>query len=120
LQYYRKKAKSHQTAWNVAIADYMKRPEICSVELCRERNDETGHFINVDADDRYMVKSVIITILNALGLIVESGNAEENIDGEWIYKIAALESEWVGGKIEVSVRDLPGNEVRGSKALDGS
>jgi hypothetical protein len=120
FQYYRKKVKRKQTVWNVAIADYMKRPEICSIDLCREWKDDPEQFVKVDADDNYQVTGVIITILNALGLVVESGSAEMNNDGEWIYKMEAPVSEWEGGKIEVSVRDLPGNEVKGWKMLDGS
>ena len=120
FQYYRKKIKRKQTVWNVAIADYMKRPEICSIDLCKDWDDDKGQFIKVLADDNYQVTGVIITILNALGLMVESGIAKVNWDGEWIYKVAAPVPEWEGGKVEVSVRDLPGNVVTGYKPLDGS
>jgi hypothetical protein len=117
-QYYRKKKKRYQTVWNVAIADYMKRPEICSVNLCKDRHD--ANFIKVVAEDNYQVAGVIITILNALGLIVETGIAVENNDGEWIYKITGPMSSLQGGKVEVRVRDLPGNVATAGKLLDGS
>jgi hypothetical protein len=74
----------------------------------------------VEAEDNYQVTGVIITILNALGLIVGSGNAVENNDGEWIYKLTVPVESFQGGKIEMRVRDLPGNVVTGCKLLDGS
>jgi len=81
-----------------------------------------GNLIRVDASDNYKVAGVIVMILNAAGLLVESGMAVEypySGSGEWIYKTMERNPEWKGGKLVVRVTDSPGNIVQTFRVLDG-
>ena len=110
--FYRKRAKGMQTVWNVAVADYMKKPEIREVDLSKYRGKK-GDTIRVKAHDNYSVAAVIVTILNAQGFELESGLAVNSLrEGCWIYKVMAPIPEWEKGRIVVRVTDSPGNIVK--------
>jgi hypothetical protein len=116
-RYYRKRAKGMQTVWNVAVADYMKKPEIREVDLSSYRGKK-GDTIQVNAQDNYRVAAVIVTILNAQGLETESGLAVEMLSqGCWIYKVMAPVPGWEKGRIVVRVTDSPGNTVKSVQSV---
>ena len=109
--YYKAKAKHGQTIWNVAVADYMLRPEITKTDISGYKGSK-GDIIKVKAHDRYCVASVLVFVYNALGLEVESGLATENLsDGYWHYKAQDDNPLWQGGRIMFRVTDSPGNTV---------
>ena len=111
-KYYGKRAKGMQTVWNVAVADYMKKPEVREVDLSRYKGKK-GDLIRVNAYDNYCVAAVIVTILTAQGLEIESGLAVNSLrEGCWIYKVMAPIPEWEKGRIVVRVTDSPGNTVK--------
>jgi len=119
-KYYRKRAKGMQTVWNVAVADYMKKPEIRKVDLSGYRGRK-GDTIRINAHDNYRVAAVIVTILNAQGFEVESGVAVEMLSqGCWIYKVMAPVPGWEKGRIVVRVTDSPGNTVKSEQAVKAS
>ena len=106
-----------QTVWNVAVADYMKKPEINAVDLSGYRGRK-GDTIRVKAHDNFGVAMVIVTILNALGLEVESGRAGEQLrEGCWVYKVVAPVPDWNKGRIIVRAVDLPGNTVKSERTV---
>ena len=116
-RYYRKRAKGMQTVWNVAVADYMKKPEIREVDLSGYRGRK-GDTIRVTAHDNYRVAAVIVTILKAQGLELESGLAVEMLSkGCWIYKVTAPVPGWETGRIVVRVTDSPGNTVKSVRTV---
>ena len=116
-KYYRKRAKGMQTVWNVAVADYMKKPEIREVDLSGYRGRK-GDTIRINAHDNYRVAAVIVTILNAQGIELGSGLAVEMASKAcWIYKVMTRIPDWETGRIVVRVTDSPGNTVKSVQAV---
>jgi hypothetical protein len=111
-KYYQKKAKGMQTIWNVAVADYMKKPQIKEIDVHNYKGQK-GNTIRVAARDNYRVAGVIVSIVDARGFEVESGMAVEMLSSnEWIYKAMEPNTSWQGGRIVVRVTDSPGNIVK--------
>jgi hypothetical protein len=108
--FYESRRKRMQYAWNVAISDFMLNPEICEIKL-EKYQGRRGDTIRVTAHDKYQVAAVIVTILNALGLEVESGMAVHMPNGDWVYQAKEENPRWRGGSVVVEVRDVPGNRV---------
>jgi hypothetical protein len=118
--FYDKRRRRNQTVWNVAISDYMKRPEIAEIDVWNYKG-QAGNTIRVKASDNYGITSVIVMIINALGFEVESGMAVQMPGSEvWVYKATKENLEWKGGKVVVRVTDSPGNVVRDFRILDPS
>ena len=115
--YYQKKAKKMQTPWNVAVADFMKKPEIREIEV-RNYHGKTGDTIEVKVWDKYMVAGVIVSIYDNRGVEVESGLAVETLTPfVRIYQSMEDNSNWKGGHVEVRVSDFPGNVTKSSLVL---
>ena len=119
-KYYESKLKWGQHAENVAISDFMLHPEIREIDLSDYEGRE-GNEIKVTVCHKYKVASVLVTILSALGLVVESGMAVEDPEGsgEWIYRTLEKNPGLRGGRVVVKVTNLPGKEVTGFRVLDG-
>jgi hypothetical protein len=117
--FYDKKRRGGQTVWNVAISDYMKRPEIAEINVWNYKG-KTGNTIKVKARDKYCVVSVNVMIINASGVEVESGMAVQMPGSDiWVYKTKEENLEWRGGRVVVRVTDSPGNVVHGEIRLSG-
>jgi len=121
VKYYENKAGARQHKFNMAVADFMVKPTINEVDTENYKGEE-GNLIRVDASDNFKVAGVIVMILTAAGLLLESGMAVEypySGSGEWIYKTMERNPEWKGGKVVVRVTDSPGNVVQTFRVLDG-
>jgi hypothetical protein len=115
--FYDKKRRRNQTVWNVAISDYMKRPEIADIDVWNY-SGKAGGTIRVKARDNYGIASVNVMVINALGFEVESGMAVQSKESEvWVYKAREENPEWKGGRVVVRVKDSPGNVVTDSRSL---
>jgi hypothetical protein len=115
--FYDRKRRRNQTVWNVAISDYMKRPEIAEIDVWNYKG-KAGNTIKVKARDNYCVASVNVMIINASGFEVESGMAVQMPGlGVWVYKTLEENPEWKGGRVVVQVTDSPGNLVRAEVSL---
>jgi hypothetical protein len=116
--FYDKRRRRNQTVWNVAISDYMKRPEIAEIDVWNYKG-QTGNTIRVKASDNYGIVSVIVIIIKASGLEVERGMAVQMPGSEvWVYKATEKNLEWIGGRVVVRVTDSPGNVTRAFKLLE--
>jgi hypothetical protein len=119
LKYYRKKTKGMQTAWNVAVADYMKKPRIKEIDVHNYKGKK-GNTIRIVAQDNYRVAGVIVSIVDARGVEVEGGMAVEMPNnGYWIYKAMEPNPYSQGGRIVVRVTDSPGNVVTTFRVTEG-
>ena len=120
--YYESKTKPRQNKFNVAVSDYMLKPEIKHIDTTKYRG-KAGDTITVSAYDKYKIMAVIVTILNATGFEIESGMAVEfpyRGSGEWIYKALEANQYWKGGRVVVRVSDSPGNVVQSSIVFNSS
>jgi len=116
---YKNKAKENQSSWNASISDFLLKPKIESIDTSKYKGQE-GDTIKIEAYDMYKVASVIVMIINALGLQIENGPAVQMPTGEWVYKVSAVNPDWRGTRVVVRVSDLPGNIVQGEAVLDGT
>ncbi|MGA3014115.1 MAG: hypothetical protein ABSD71_08770 [Bacteroidales bacterium] len=121
-EFYRKKKKSHQSAYNAAISDFLLKPKIESIDIGGYVGVQ-GNMIGIKAWDKYKVESVSVLIMNRMGHVIEKGTAVARpfSEGrEWNYKATMENLSYQGGKVLVWVTDLPGNVVQGVVNLDGT
>ena len=106
--YYRKKAKQMQTAWNVAVQEYMMKPEINDIDISGYKGRK-GNMVLVKMRNDFRVAAAIITILSAQGIVIESGQAVR-IPGSstWVYKSRESNPSPEGGRVVVRVGDVRG------------
>ena len=118
---YRKKKKMYQSIWNAAISDFMLKPKVDAIDVKGYRG-LPGNEISISARNRYKFEAVIVTILNILGLVIESGSAVARPSSdsmEWDYLVKEINPSYKGSRVVVRVSDLPGNVVQESVSLDG-
>ena len=99
-----------QTAFNVALADFLHPPEIVELDVSGYTG-KAGETIRVKARDDVQVKAVNIVIAAADGTLVESGAASA-IAGQvdwWSYVTSAV-TAGNGIKVLAVAQDLPGHE----------
>jgi hypothetical protein len=119
-EYYRKRAKPGQTANNVAISDFMLKPEIDDIDVKNYKGKE-GNPIKVTVRHNLGVAAVIVMILNATGLEIESGMAiKMSATGDWVYMAKVKNPAFQGGRVVIRVSYPPGNMVSTFQQLDGT
>ncbi|OMP74749.1 hypothetical protein BW716_33730 [[Flexibacter] sp. ATCC 35208] len=100
--YYKSLAGPGQNAYNMAVKDAFKSPEVQNIRL--EATD-----VVVTAKDEFRVAEVDIHIIDAAGSLQERGKAVLGRNGvDWYYKAASLPP---GGRIVAVAVDLAGNET---------
>ncbi|WP_343670843.1 hypothetical protein [Chitinophaga sp.] len=100
--YYKSLAGPGQNAYNMAVKDAYRSPEVQNIKF----EEET---VVVTAKDEFRVAEVQVRIVDAAGVILEKGAAVLGRNGvDWYYKAANLPP---GGKVIVVAVDLPGNET---------
>ncbi|WP_440133388.1 hypothetical protein [Chitinophaga sancti] len=100
--YYKSLAGPGQNAYNMAVKDAYRAPEIQNIKL--ENMD-----VVVTTKDEFRVAEVQIQVKDNEGRIVERGRAVLGRNGfDWYYKVAVFP---VGGKVIAVAVDLPGNEA---------
>ncbi len=106
---YQAAAKEGQTAYNVAVADFLNAPSINEIDVSNY-NGQPGSYIQLRAVDDFEVKEVTVSIQNADGTEVESGAAVFQ-EGSiwWRYTATAANESLEGDKIIIRVSDTPGN-----------
>jgi hypothetical protein len=111
-------AKKGKTPFVAAVADFLNVPEIEHIDLSNYTGQE-GDSIRIDVSDDTLVKYVRVGIINSDGSLLEEGEAQSDVSGHvWTYFAAQANGDLNGGKIVVSVSDLPGNIVEESKSTD--
>ena len=118
---YEKIRKEHQSTWNAVISNFLVKPKIDAIDLKGYKGLQ-GNMISISAWDKFKVEAVIVTILNILGHVIESGPAVARpLSGnmEWDYKATVMNTSYQGSSVVVRVVDLPGNVVQESVVLDG-
>jgi len=119
---YRKKKKMYQSIWNAAISDFMLKPKVDAIDV-KGYKGLPGNEISISARNRYKFEAVIVTILNILGLVIESGPAvarPSSDNMEWDYVVKEINPSYRGSKVVVRVVDLPGNVVQETMVIDST
>ncbi|OMP78368.1 hypothetical protein [[Flexibacter] sp. ATCC 35208] len=108
--YYKSLAGPGQNAYNMAVKDAYKSPEVQNIRF----EEET---VIVTAKDEFRVAAVEIRVVNKAGNIQERGNAVLSRNGvDWHYKATSLPP---GGKVIIVAVDLPGNETVKELSIGG-
>lgn len=106
-----------QSAYTVAVADYLNAPDIQHVDFSAYRG-LVGDVILVQATDDFAVARVHVHIQNPDGTLVEEGDALPDPDGfTFRYKATVKNASLAGDKVTISVYDRPGNETTEQKTL---
>lgn len=96
------------TAYNLALADYLKAPEIGKVNISGYTGDSSGERITIEVKDTFKVVSVKVKIVKANNDLVEEGAAVLN-EGKWVYTSTSSNANPTGGKVMITAADRPGN-----------
>jgi hypothetical protein len=106
---YRSVATGGQTAYNIAVSDAYKGPEIKSVSI-GEYHGVPGDVILIKADIVLVVKMEVM-IVNADGVVVEEGAAAVAGKG-WKYVVSMRNEEVRGSKIIVTAANRVGKGAK--------
>src|ERR1039457_1629745 len=118
-KYYRKRAKRGQSIWQAAMSDFLKKPGISLIDAGGYKGRK-GDVIRIRAVDNFLVSSILITIINALGIEVESCVIPNPNPGSMVeleYKTMESNPDWQGGRVVVRVTDSPGNVANAFRDL---
>ena len=108
--YYTTLAGPDQSAYNMALKDYMRPPVIETIDVS-DYHGVAGDPILILAYDDFKVATVRVSIRNAAGAIVEQGNAVLQLNGlDWVYTATVENVVLAGTFITVIAVDTPGNE----------
>ena len=100
--YYESLAGPGQNAYNIAVKDAYRSPEVQNIRL----EDEE---VVVTAQNDFRVAEVEVKVIDADGVVAGSGRAFLGRNGvDWYYKTTTLP---VGGKVIVVAKSLPGNRT---------
>ena len=114
---YAKKALPGQTAYNVAIADYLNAPDIEEVDLSNFTG-KPGSKIIIKATDDFEVIKVCVHIADGNGIVIEEGDAVKDTEDNWIYTAVTDNDSISGDKITITAYDNPGNNAKKEEIMD--
>jgi hypothetical protein len=114
---YQGAAGEGRSPFNVAVADFLKAPNIKEIDLT-SYTGKVGDVIKVSVTDDFMVTGVTVAIYNADGTEVEHGLAVQGVKPyEWVFTAKADNASLDGDKIVVTASDLPGNISEKNESL---
>lgn len=98
------------SAYSVAVTDYLKAPEIKSVDTS-EYVGAIGDVLAIKATDDFKVTSVKVDIRDAANNLIERGDAvlQANSQTVWLYTVTVANPALAGTRIIIKVKDKPGN-----------
>jgi hypothetical protein len=102
--------KKFLSGYSVAVADYLKGPEITLVDTSGYTG-QAGDLILVDATDNFKVTSVNVEIRSAADALIEQGAAVQDPLNElsWNFTATQANAQLAGTKIIVKAKDKPNN-----------
>ena len=114
---YRKMAPLGTSAYNMAIADFLKPPKVTRIDATGY-SGIPGEMISVFAEDNCKVKSVSVSIALDDGTVVEEGEAVQVGDGrKWSYTATKANPHNSGMVISAIATDVPNHTGTGMVTL---
>lgn len=103
-------SKKKNSAYQVAVSDYLGAPKIKQIDADAYRG-AAGKAIQVYASDDFKVASVAVVITSAAGEEIERGEATVAMDlrDVWVYTTTSENPSFAGSSITATVKDIPGN-----------
>lgn len=106
---YQEKVKGYQTAFNLALSDFCKAPQITKHNVS-EYSGQPGDTISIRAIDDFKVEWVKLVIRDSDDAVLEEGLAILSTNGaDWIYTATVANLPLQGTRLIMSAADLPGN-----------
>ncbi|MDR1602727.1 MAG: hypothetical protein LBS42_09920 [Tannerella sp.] len=114
---YAAKAGKGRTARNMAVADFLRAPDIDAIDLSAYHG-KPGDTIRIEVTDDFAVVEVKVVITNPDGSPVEEGYAKPEATGyEWTYTATAVNESLEGDRIEIFASDTPGSITQKTEEL---
>jgi len=111
------KEEEFLTAFTAAVTDFLKAPEIASVDVSAYKG-AIGNTIIVRSTMDYKLISVKVSIQQPDGTVMESGDATSSATRvEWLYAATKALPIAAGWKIVVTAMDRPGVSVTKEQVL---
>ncbi|GGH77942.1 hypothetical protein HNQ91_003993 [Filimonas zeae] len=108
---YEEMTKPGQSAFNLAMADVWKAPQIFDV-VVTQYTGLVGSTVTVDTVDRYKVVSVEVSIFTEQDVLIEKGMAVMQENGrDWVYTATVVNNNPDGCIVRALAKDRPGNEA---------
>lgn len=109
-QAYENSLRPRQNLYSRALEDFMAPPQVKTIDT-RNYKGAVGNKIVTRAIDDFRVTGVHVEIYAPNGTLLESGDAEQNLNGiDWTYTGTQANSLLTGSKIKAIATDVPGNE----------
>jgi ribosomal silencing factor RsfS len=103
------RGKGQPNAYNIAVADYFKAPDITQIDLS-EYSGAEAQFIKITAMDDFKVRSVSVEVFNLAGDVIESGDAVMQSDSfDWVFTTTSSAGVATGLNIVIKATDMAGN-----------
>ncbi len=109
LAFYRQYEHDGINAYNLAIADYLHKPEITSIDIRKARGKDQ-YLIRVRATDDYIVTQVQLNLIELAGTCKREQAKQFRHSGLWICRISSEKLSTVG-TIEALAYDYTGNHT---------
>ncbi len=111
------RAKPGQSAYTVAMADFLNAPDINLVDFSLY-DGKKGSQLIIRASDDHVVTEVRVAIYGLDGTLLEEGNATPEENGlDWAYTTQKATTEVQGNRLEIKAIDLPGNRAERSEVV---
>jgi len=120
IEHYKKKRPDLST-YHAAISDYQSSPVIEHVDVS-EYQGHPGDVVTVSASDKFEIEGVGVVIFNAMGDVIEFGEAvpkEFSGNTEWDYTATVENPDYKSSRILVRAKDRPGNVVEAEVDIGG-
>ncbi|HVY75204.1 MAG TPA: hypothetical protein VG890_10260 [Puia sp.] len=114
---YQAKAALGQSAFNVATVDAYNPPKVESIDTANYHG-AAGDTILVKATDDFAITGLTVSVANAAGDLIESGDAVMQVnETDWLYTATKANAALAGSKITATAKDGPGNVTAFSVTL---
>ncbi|HNY03501.1 MAG TPA: hypothetical protein PKG48_12970 [Bacteroidales bacterium] len=115
------KAGGHgRTAYNMAISDALNPPVVDNIDI-QGYVSGTGSPLTVWVRNRFRTKSVTVRITRPDGILVEEGEAMQEMPGPvWTYAVTVANPSPAGCRIAARAADFPGNTAELTVTVEGS
>jgi hypothetical protein len=104
-----------RTAYNIALADWFRPPEIGAIDL-EGWTGRVGESIRIKAVDDVMVVRVMVVISDEEDVVIEQGEAER-VDGVW-WVYTTTQAAPRAARVLAAAEDLPGHIGQGMEELN--
>lgn len=107
--YVEKARGTNKSAYNVAVADWFRPPDVVHIDLSQWHGG-IGETLRMQVQDNVYVEHVNVLITDENGEMVETGSASAEANGIWWQYVTTVDHPGGNAMVVVSASDLPGNE----------